>query len=131
MAAAGIGLVACTVTALSLHHLADGIMLVTKAPAWEAWAEGTGIDLGFVSMELAMIAATTEKLRKAVGRYARPAIAGTLAGSVIMNAVAFGMQADGNMMTAAGALLGAAIPALVFCLTKIGAAMYVDVHGRA
>jgi len=131
MAAAGIGLVACTVTALSLHHLADGIMLVTKAPAWEAWAEGTGIDLGFVSMELATIAATTEKLRKAVGRYARPAIAGTLAGSAVMNAVAFGMQADGNMMTAAGALLGAAIPALVFCLTKIGAAMYVDVHGRA
>jgi hypothetical protein len=48
-----------------------------------------------------------------------------------MNAVAFGMQANGNMMIAAGALLGAAIPALVFCLTKIGAAMYVDVHGRA
>jgi hypothetical protein len=131
MAAVGIGLVACTVTALSLHHLADGIMLVTKAPAWEAWAEGTGIDLGFISMELATIAATTEKLRKAVGRYARPAIAGTLAGSAMMNGMAFGMQADGHVMTAAGALLGAAIPALVYCLTKIGAALYIDVHSRA
>jgi hypothetical protein len=83
------------VTALSLHHLADGIMLVTKAPAWEAWPEGTGIDLGFVSMELATIAATTDKLRKAIGRYTKPAIAGTLAGSAVMNAFAFGMQADG------------------------------------
>ena len=33
LAAVGIGLVACTVAALSLHHLSDGIMLVTKAPA--------------------------------------------------------------------------------------------------
>jgi hypothetical protein len=129
LAAAGIGLVACTVTALSLHHLADGIMLVTKAPAWEAWSEGTGIDLGFVSMELATIAATTDKLRKAISRYTRPAIAGTLAGSAVMNAFAFGMQADGHVMM--GALLGAAIPALVYCLTRIGAAMYVDCHGRA
>src|SRR5499427_10122572 len=80
MAAAGIGLVACTVSALSLHHLSDGIMLVTKAPAWESWSEGRGIDLGFVSMELATIAATTDKLRKQIGRYAKPAIAGTLAG---------------------------------------------------
>ena len=131
MAAAGIGLVACTVTALSLHHLADGIMLVTKAPAWEAWAEGTGIDLGFVSMELATIAATTDKLRKAIGRYTKPAIAGTLAGSAVMNAFAFGMRADGYPMIAAGALLGAAIPALVYCLTRIGAALWIDCHARA
>jgi hypothetical protein len=131
LAAAGIGLVACTVTALSLHHLADGIMLVTKAPTWEAWSEGTGIDLGFVSMELATIAATTDKLRKAISRYTKPAIAGTLAGSAVMNAFAFGMQADGYPMMTAGALLGAAIPALVYCLTRIGAAMYVDCHSRA
>ena len=75
LAAAGIGVVACVVTGLSLHHLADGIMLVTKAPAWEAWSEGTGIDLGFVSMELATIAATTDKLRKQISRWTRPAIA--------------------------------------------------------
>jgi hypothetical protein len=79
MAAVSIGPVACTVTALSLHQ-ADGIMLVTKAPAWEAWAEGTGIDLGFVSMGLATIAATTDKLRMAIGRYTKPAIAGTWQG---------------------------------------------------
>jgi hypothetical protein len=131
MAAAGIGLVACTVTALSLHHLADGIMLVTHSPAWEAWAEGTGIDCGFISMELATITATTDKLRKAISRYTRPAIAGTLAGSAMMNAFVFGSQADGHVMMVAGALLGAAIPALVYCLTRIGAAMYIDTHARA
>jgi hypothetical protein len=130
LAAAGIGLVACVVTGLSLHHLADGIMLVTKAPAWEAWSEGTGIDLGFVSMELATIAATTDKLRKQISRWTRPAIAGTLAGSAVMNAFAFGMQADGPLMMAAGALLGSAIPALVYCLTRIGATLYTDSHSR-
>jgi hypothetical protein len=131
LAAAGIGLVACTVTALSLHHLADGIMLVTKAPAWEAWSEGTGIDLGFISMELATIAATTDKLRKQISRYTRPAIAGTLAGSAVMNGLAFGLQADGYFMMGAGALLGAAIPALVYCLTRIGATLYSDLDARA
>jgi hypothetical protein len=40
------------------------------------------------------------------------------------------MQADGYVMMAAGALLGGAIPALVYCLTRIGAAMYVDCHSR-
>jgi hypothetical protein len=131
LAAIGIGLVACTVTALSLHHLADGIMLVTKAPAWEAWSEGTGIDLGFISMELATIAATTDKLRKAISRYSKPAIAGTLAGSAVMNAFAFAMPADGYVSMAAGTLLSAAIPALVYCLTRIGAALYIDCHSRA
>ena len=131
LAAVGIGLVACTVTALSLHHLADGIMLVTKAPAWEAWSEGTGIDLGFVSMELATIAATTDKLRKQIGRYTKPAIAGTLTGSAVMNGFVFGSQADGYVMMAAGALLGAAIPALIYCLTRIGAALWIDCHARA
>jgi hypothetical protein len=29
-----------------------------------------------------------------------------------------------------GALLGSAIPALVYCLTRIGAAMYIDCHSR-
>jgi hypothetical protein len=119
------------VIGLSLHHLADGIMLVTKAPAWEAWSEGTGIDLGFVSMELATIAATTDKLRKQISRYTRPAIAGTLAGSAVMNAFAFAMPADGYGMMAAGTLLGAAIPALVYCLTRIGAALYIDCHAKA
>jgi hypothetical protein len=47
-----------------------------------------------------------------------------------MNAFAFGMQVDGYPMMAAGALLGAAIPALVYCLTRIGAAMNVDCHSR-
>src|SRR5262249_33445721 len=131
LVAVGIGLVACTVTALSLHHLADGIMLVTKARAWEAWSEGTGIDLGFVSMELATIAATTDKLRKQIARYTKPAIAGTLAGSAVMNGFVFGSEADGYVIIAAGALLGAAMPAVIYCLPRIGAALWIACHARA
>jgi hypothetical protein len=47
-----------------------------------------------------------------------------------MNAFAFGMQADGYVMMAAGALLGGAIPALVYCLTRILAAVDGDYPGR-
>jgi hypothetical protein len=52
-AAAGVGGVACVLTALSLNHLARGIGMVTGAAEWEAWSMAAGIDLGFVSLELA------------------------------------------------------------------------------
>jgi len=48
----------------------------------------------------------------------------------VMNGFAFGSQADGYLMMAAGALLGAAIPALIYCLTRIGTTLYVDCHSR-
>ena len=44
-----VALVAVVLTALSLSHLAHGIELVTRAPAWEAWSMAIGIDLGFVA----------------------------------------------------------------------------------
>jgi hypothetical protein len=37
-AAAAVGTVAMVLTGLSLHHLASGIELVTRAPTAEAWA---------------------------------------------------------------------------------------------
>lgn len=42
-----------THTALSLSHLAAGIAIVTSARPWEARAMAVGIDLGFVTLELA------------------------------------------------------------------------------
>jgi hypothetical protein len=48
-----------------------------------------------------------------------------------MNAFAFAAQADGGLMTAGGVVLGVAIPALIYCLTRIGAGLYIDCHSRA
>src|SRR5258706_14322249 len=78
--AVAVGLVAVTLTALSLSHLAHGITIVTGAEQWEAWAMSIGIDLGFVALELSQLA-IGDRVRKQVARFARPAILGTLAGS--------------------------------------------------
>jgi hypothetical protein len=73
-AAAGIGAVASTLTALSLTHLAHGISIVTAAPRWENWAMAIGIDLGFVALEGAQLGSTSEKLRRESSKYTKPAI---------------------------------------------------------
>jgi hypothetical protein len=80
--AIGIGLVAVTLTALSLSHLAYGIIIVTDG--WEAWAMEIGIDLGFVALELSQLAATGDRVRKQISRFTKPAIIGTLTGSAGM-----------------------------------------------
>jgi len=108
--AIGIGAVAVTLTALSLSHLAHGITIVTGADGWETWAMAIGIDLGFVALELSQLAATSDKVRKQISRFTKPAIIGTLTGSAGMNAFAFAAQAVGVCMTAAAITLGVAIP---------------------
>jgi hypothetical protein len=127
--AAGIGLVALTLTALSLKHLASGIAGVTGCDAWEGWAMAVGIDLGFVALELAQLS-VGDRVRRQIARFARPAIIGTLAGSATMNAVAFGAQAANPCLMAAGIALGIAIPSLIYALTRVGAALAMDCHAR-
>jgi hypothetical protein len=127
--AAAIGAVASTLTALSLTHLAHGISIVTSAPAWESWAMAGGIHLGFVALEGAQLTSTSEKLRREVTKYTKPAIIGTLTGSAVMNAFAFSAQTSG-WMTGAAVVLGLAIPALIYALTRIGGAMYIDSHNK-
>jgi hypothetical protein len=114
--AAAVGTVAMVLMGLSLHHLASGIELVTKAPTIEAWAMAIGIDLGFIALEAAQLFAASEKAAKPIGRWSKPAIAGTLAASAVMNALAFDAQAEGWLVYPAAAL-GVAIPALIYCLS--------------
>jgi hypothetical protein len=123
--ACGIGLVAMTLTALSLSHLAHGIAIVTGSPDWQSWSMAIGVDLGFVALELAMIMAS-DKLRKSVARYAHPAIVGTLTGSAALNAFAFISGASGVGQQIAAVVMGVAIPALIYALTKVGAAIYIE-----
>jgi hypothetical protein len=127
--AAGIGIVALTLTALSLSHLAHGIAGVTSCEAWESWAMAAGIDLGFIAVELAQLT-VGERLRRKIARFARPYIAGTLGGSAVMNAVAFGAQAPNGYLMAAGIALGIAIPSFIYALTRVGAALAMDCHTR-
>ena len=127
--AAGIGFVAVALIALSLKHLAQGVEIVTHTGGWQAWALAIGIDLGFIATELAQIT-VGEKLRKSIVCYTKPLIIGTMAGSAAMNAFAFASDASGWQLYAAAAL-GLAIPALIYALTRIGAAIYIDTHSRS
>jgi hypothetical protein len=86
-AAAGVLAVAVVLLALSLSHLAAGVELVTGAGPSDGWLMAIGIDLGFIALELAVLAAPADK-RAAVLRYAAPGIIGTLTASAAMNAFA-------------------------------------------
>lgn len=123
LASGAVTAVAVTLTALSLSHLAHGIEIVTHAPTWEAWAMATGIDLGFLSCEMAHLTAISDEAKRTVSRFARPTVIATLIASAIMNAFAFSSALEGVSVVPA-VLLGAAIPALIYSLTRIGVAMW-------
>jgi hypothetical protein len=125
-----VGGVAVALTALSLHDLAEGVRIVTHSATWQSYAMASGIDLGFVSTELAMLTAS-DKERKAIAKFANPAIIGTLCGSAVMNAFAFAKDADSMLMAGAAIATGVAIPALIYAFTRIGADRWISAHNKA
>ena len=62
---------------------------------------------------------------KVVGGHLNAAIVGTLAGSAVLNAMAFGATASGRLLPLA-VTFGLAIPALVYCCTFVGARMSLE-----
>jgi hypothetical protein len=123
-AAGAVLAVALVLLGLSLSHLAAGIALVTGAGRADGWAMALGIDLGFVALELAVLAASAAK-RAVVSCYATPATIGTVAVSAAMNGFAFAAHADGLLIYPAGAL-GLAIPALAYSLTRVAAVLWIE-----
>jgi hypothetical protein len=124
LAADAVLAVALILLGLSLSHLAAGIALVTGAGSSDGWLMAIGIDLGFIALELAVLAPAADR-RAAVARYAAPAIIGSLAVLAAMNAAAFTMHASGLLISPAAAL-GLAIPALIFAVAKIAATIWIE-----
>lgn len=125
MAGTAVGVVALTLVVLSLTHLSHGIVIVTNAPTWEAWALAIGLDLGFVAFELALLTAPSEKMRTKRAKWARPAIVGLLVGSAGLNALAFAHASSGYLVYPAAAM-GLAIPAVIYALTRTWATILID-----
>jgi hypothetical protein len=128
LTATAIGVVAVTLTALSLNHLASGIEEITGASSLQAWAMAIGVDCAFVACELAQLT-ISEKLRAKLAHLFRPAIIGTLTWSAVLNALAFASHANSPVRLGVAIALGVSIPALVYILTKIGGLIYLDVAG--
>lgn len=127
--ASGLGLAAGALICLSLDDLAKGIAEVTNISDWHAWAMAIGVDFGFVMLELSQLT-MTDKLRKQLSRYSNPAIIGTLMGSACLNALAFAGGAHGMIMQSAAVVMGVAIPAIVYALTRVSVGMLVDCHDK-
>lgn len=125
-----IGAVGVTLTGLSLNHLATGIGMITGAGPIESGMTASAIDLGFIVLEAAQIVVTAKTLAK-IARFTGPTIIGLMAGSAAMNALAFASHATGNAMIAAAVALGVAIPALIYVLMRVGAALYIDGQTRS
>jgi hypothetical protein len=117
-AAAAVAGVAIVLTGLSLSHLAHGIETVTRCPGWESWCMAIGIDLAFIACEVAQLSAATAAVAKAIGRYTKPTIAGSMIASAILNGVAFATAAAGWYIYPA-AVLGAVVPALIYSLSRV------------
>lgn len=120
--AAGIGLVAATLTGLSLKHLAHGVEITTGDGVVESVAMAIGIDLGMIGSELAML---TNPGNKAIMKWTNPFVWGSLLMSAGMNSFAFAEHSTSAPGVALSILMGFAIPAGIFCLMRVGAAQYL------
>lgn len=125
-AAYSIAAVAVVLMGLSLSHLASGVQTLTHGDDWHAWAMAVGIDAGFIGLELGQLCVTTETMRKVVAKWAEPTIIGTLIVSAIMNAYAFASASDNFMVACAAIALGISIPALIYVLTRVSVALWLD-----
>jgi hypothetical protein len=107
--------------ALSLKHLAFGVMAITGC----GWLEGillaAGIDLGLVCTEAAAIVATKEQARQ-IRFYVWSMISATLALSAGLNAWAFAQHSQPDM-TYASCAFGFFVPLMVFGLSKLAIAL--------
>jgi hypothetical protein len=114
--------VALVLMGLSLSHLADGIGAITHSASWHAWPMAIGIDLSFIALELAQLCTSTDTLRRSINLWAGP----TIIVSACMNAYAFASVAIGWPMIASACVLGVSIPMLIYVLTRVSVALWID-----
>lgn len=118
------GGIAAVLVGLSLRHLAHGMEAMGVEDV-EAWEMAVGIDCDYIALELLMVVAVSEAVRRKIAKHASPAVIGTLAGSSILNAVAFGIQASGWYLYPA-ALIGAVIPVLIYLTMRAASTAYLS-----
>jgi hypothetical protein len=109
--------------AVSLNHMAGGVGMLTKIPAWEAWAMAVFIDLGWGAFKGAELFCALDKTRKLIGPYTKWGVLGTMGVSSCLNAFGFAHNADPGIAAWCSAAFGAVLPFGILALGKVGAFM--------
>jgi len=113
-----------TILAVSLEHLATGISAITHAPTWAGWALAIAIDVGMIAAEVSAIALGTV-VPTAIA-FAHRYVVATIGVSMILNVMAF-WTPDGSLFQKGMAiLLGVAIPAGVWTLTRTAGQIWMN-----
>ena len=119
-----VGGIALILTGLSLSHLANGIQMLTHSSALESRALATGIDCGFVSLEIASLCVATDGVRKQLAKLINPTIIITMILSAAMNAFSFASEAPSLWFAGASAALGCCIPAMIYVCSKVAVTLW-------
>jgi hypothetical protein len=124
--AAGLGAAIMVLLALSLDHLASGVVIVTGCSWWEALAMAIGLDLLIVALEVSMVSTVGTKAHRQVCRFANPALIAAFTWSAGLNAFAFSAASAALWMVVTAASLGASIPILIYLGTRAWAALAIN-----
>lgn len=105
----------CAVTiallAISLTHLADGMIMLTDCPAWQGWAMAIGVDAMLIAVEFALLTAD-DTSRMHIQHAAHGLMAMTLCMSAYLNALAFS-HGNWDMAHCAAIVVGCFVPLAV------------------
>src|SRR5262249_33691112 len=106
---------------LSLYHLVTGILMVTGASVFEAWAMAIGIDIMFVAVESVLLTAPAERIDHLT---AHVMVGITIAVSTVMNVIGFAENAPETLLFGVSlkylaASFGALVPGLIYGGTRL------------
>jgi hypothetical protein len=120
-----IALVAAAMTTVSLSHIAGGVTHLTHSavPEWQAWGVAVGLDINYVSMELAGVVAAMQHVRDRLHRLTKIGIPAVMGFSMAMNALEFAAGTTNPYELAAGIAMGVILPALVFLTFRVAAVL--------
>jgi hypothetical protein len=120
-----LGTVASAMTIVSLTHISGGVQLITHdaVPTWQAWGLAVGLDINYISMEMAGLVTATQGVRDKLHKLTRWGIPAVMGFSMALNALEFTRGATNAYELAAGVAMGVILPALVFLTFRVAAVL--------
>ncbi len=119
-----LSLVIITILAVSLEHLAHGIVTVTKSATWAGWSLAIAIDVGMIASEITLIL-LAKMPDIGVEKYAKRYVLATIAVSMALNTLGFWPENMNPVSVTLAIVLGCGIPAGVYHLTRVAGKLWM------